>query len=89
VFIEAQRRERLAAEHAAGGTQVGYFLHRRLGERPCAACLAGLQRERAAAARAREAQRRPQRTRAAAVASGADEGAPGPHGGVQRLAIAS
>ncbi|MGW6566472.1 WhiB family transcriptional regulator [Streptomyces sp. NPDC054975] len=36
--VEADRRQRLAAEHATGGTQTGYQLHMRLQEPICEAC---------------------------------------------------
>ncbi|MEU9606179.1 WhiB family transcriptional regulator [Streptomyces sp. NPDC048057] len=36
--LEADRRHRLADEHAKGGSLTGYQIHRRLGERPCARC---------------------------------------------------
>ncbi|WP_329163945.1 WhiB family transcriptional regulator [Streptomyces sp. NBC_01717] len=37
--IEAQRRARLAEEHAAGGSEAGAAIHRRLGEPVCLGCL--------------------------------------------------
>lgn len=84
--IEAERRERLDAEHAKGGSSVGYFLHRRLGEPACPACLAA----NAAQSRTAKAQRGAGRARASsragsgkARASKAASGAPAP---VQRRA---
>lgn len=86
--ITAQRRERLAEEHAKGGTQTGYFLHRRLGEQPCAECKAGLQADRAAARR-RGVKRRAVPPLVASVVSGATEGLRGAHAGVQRVSCAA
>lgn len=62
-LVTAQRRERLAAEHAKGGTSTGYFIHRRMGEPVCDGCREALkaerreqrERERAAGDRARAA----------------------------------
>lgn len=61
--VEAQRRRRLAEEHAKGGSVRGYWQHRHLGEKPCAECKRAVgrksrerrERERAAAERARDA----------------------------------
>lgn len=39
--VEAGVRERLANEHAKGGTFYGFSLHHQLGEEPCDACRAG------------------------------------------------
>jgi hypothetical protein len=36
--VEADRRARLAAEHAKGGTDAGHRIHRALGETPCIPC---------------------------------------------------
>lgn len=36
--VEADRRQRLAEEHAAGGSIRGYWLHRRLEEEACVPC---------------------------------------------------
>ncbi|MCX4994286.1 WhiB family transcriptional regulator [Streptomyces longwoodensis] len=55
--ITAGRRKRLEAEHAAGGTTAGYYIHRRLGEQACELC---------AGARGRDSKARRQRDRAAA-----------------------
>jgi hypothetical protein len=58
----AERRRRLEAEHAKGGTTTGYHLHRRIGERACDLCL-GAMRAHSAAARRVRAGRRLQRPR--------------------------
>ncbi|MEU4205612.1 WhiB family transcriptional regulator [Streptomyces sp. NPDC026294] len=59
--VEAARRAQLAAAHAAGGTETGYLVHRRLGETVCPRCLA-------AHRRASKEQRRRQAARAALAA---------------------
>ena len=85
--ITGQRRARLEEEHAAGGSVAGYFLHRRLGEPACGACL-GAQRAASAAARRRKAGRGLQRRRAASGPSGAAEPLPSPQTAAQPLALA-
>jgi hypothetical protein len=86
--ITAGRRKRLEAEHAAGGTTTGYWLHRRLGEPACAACVGKF----TAQNRARSGRRGTGRGRARAIeAAGApasSEALLGPQMGVQRLALA-
>lgn len=57
--VEAQRRARLAEEHAAGGTARGAVIHRKLGDAVCDVCLAA---ERAAWA-ARPAEQRTKKNR--------------------------
>jgi hypothetical protein len=84
--ITRERRARLEQEHAKGGTGAGYFLHRRLGEQPCAACREGLSVERAC--RPRPTLRGRERARTASGASGAAEALHGPHAGAQPLPIA-
>lgn len=51
--VEADRRRRLAVEHAAGGTVRGYAMHRRLGEEACRSCKRAQARKSAEARRAR------------------------------------
>lgn len=58
VRTEAKRRAVIADAHAEGGTERGYYAHRRLGEAPCVPCTRAMR----AAGRAREAQRAAQRT---------------------------
>ena len=50
---EHHRRERLAEEHAAGGTVTGAAIHRRLGEDVCLRCRAATARQSAVARAAR------------------------------------
>jgi WhiB family redox-sensing transcriptional regulator len=88
VHQEAERRARLEAEHAAGGSPNGYHLHRRLGEAACALCLEALRRQSAAARRAR-AGRRLQRPRTPSEAWRATGALSGPQTGTQPLPIAS
>ncbi|WP_069773055.1 WhiB family transcriptional regulator [Streptomyces sp. LUP30] len=62
-LVESERRAQLEAEHAAGGSSRGYFIHRRLGEPVCDDCREALradrreqrERDRAAGDRARAA----------------------------------
>lgn len=56
--VEAGRRVRLAEEHALGGSEAGYHIHRRLGEEPCGGCRAESSREQGARAARRRAERR-------------------------------
>jgi hypothetical protein len=86
--ITAQRRDRLDEEHAAGGSVAGYFLHRRLGEPACGACL-GAQRAASAAARRRKAGRGLRRARTASVTPGVTEALSGAPAGAHALPIAS
>ncbi|MGW2210144.1 WhiB family transcriptional regulator [Streptomyces sp. NPDC001781] len=85
--VETDRRRRLAAEHAAGGSLRGYWMHRRLGEDACVPC------KRAQARRSQE--RRDEARAAAGRARGAwgDSGdaddVPGAQAGVHGLAAAS
>ncbi|MFD8866052.1 WhiB family transcriptional regulator [Streptomyces sp. NPDC059590] len=53
--LEAERRAALAEEHAQGGTERGYYIHRRLGEPTCALCRAAMRRRTAARKTARAA----------------------------------
>lgn len=82
-----QRRERLAVEHAKGGSTTGYHLHRRIGEPACEACL-GAARAASAAARRRKAPQGQGRSRAASGASRAAQALRAAPTGVQPLAIA-
>lgn len=72
----ADRRARLEAEHAKGGSSTGYHLHRRIGEPACPLCL-GAMREQSAAARRRKARRGLQGARAVSALPEAAERAPG------------
>lgn len=56
--VAADRRRRLAVEHAAGGSAKGYGMHRRMGEEACVPCKA---------AQARQSKERRERERQAAV----------------------
>ncbi|MFF7534899.1 WhiB family transcriptional regulator [Streptomyces bobili] len=87
--ITADRRRRLLAEHALadGGSTVGYWLHRRLGERSCAACLEAVQAQQALVP-SRAARRRRERARTALTSSGAAETLRSPQAPVQPLALA-
>lgn len=87
VYITAQRRARLEAEHglAAGGSTVGYWLHRRLGEPACFGCLSAVQAQQAI----KRARRGRMRARSASGAPRAAEPLRGAPAGVQSLAIAS
>lgn len=84
----AERRARLEAEHAKGGTPTGYSLHRRIGERACELCLSAMRRQSAASRRAR-AGRRLQRPRSAPGGSGSATALRGAPAGVQPFPIAS
>ena len=84
--ITAERRARLEAEHQAGGSTVGFWLHRRLGETPCESCREAYLAQQAIARQAR-ARRGRGRPRAASVASGVAEPATGAPAGVQPLAL--
>ncbi|MGW2379281.1 WhiB family transcriptional regulator [Streptomyces sp. NPDC001658] len=85
--ITAERRARLELEHAAGGSTVGFWLHRRLGEPPCSECHGAFLAQQAIARHAR-ARRGRARARAAAAASGVAEALPGAPAGTQALALA-
>lgn len=86
-LVEAQRREQLAAIHAAGGSRAGYFLHRRLGEVACEVCRAAQGREwKARRAREREAGDRARAVWDARKAADAVRGAPA---GVQPASCAA
>lgn len=61
--VQEARRDRLAEEHAKGGTRTGARIHGRLGESPCTACSTAAYRERQAEWAARPAS---QKTRRAA-----------------------
>jgi hypothetical protein len=67
--IEQERRARLDAEHAAnGGSMIGYFAHKALGEDPCPACRE-VNRARCAANRAATQRQRRRPTRQSAAAA--------------------
>ncbi|MGD1219978.1 WhiB family transcriptional regulator [Streptomyces krungchingensis] len=89
VKIAEQRRARLDAEHAGGGSTVGYFLHRRLGEPACEACLAAhvaankVTRARGGAGRGRPRASAPSKARRAV------DTVPGAPAAVHALAVAS
>ncbi|MCI3153201.1 WhiB family transcriptional regulator [Streptomyces sp. GB4-14] len=80
-LVTEQRREQLARHHAAGGSAAGYYLHRRLGERACEACMD--------ARRVPAARRGSRRPRSASRTSGPTAVLPGPQTGVQPLAVAA
>ncbi|MFD6294546.1 WhiB family transcriptional regulator [Streptomyces sp. NPDC060235] len=82
--VTAARRGRLAVEHGKGGSTVGYFLHRRLGEPACAECLAANAAQSRTAKAQRGARRGRARSRAASGTSGAREIVSGAPAGVQR-----
>lgn len=84
--IAGQRRARLDVIHASadGGSTVGYWLHRRLGEPSCFNCLRAVQAQQALN-RARRGRGRP---RGAARAAGASEAVTGAPAAVQPLALA-
>ena len=84
VQIEAQRRARLAEEHAKGGSGVGYWLHRRLNEPACRTCLDALKAEKAART-VRGPGRGRTGARAISVAPGVADPAPGAPAAVQPL----
>lgn len=81
-LVEAQRRERLAVEHMAGGSVRGYWLHRRLGEPACEACLA-VWAKRSARTRRSSPQQGRRRTRGARPAPAPAEAVPGAPAGAQ------
>lgn len=84
--VAGERRAQLAAEHTAGGSARGYFIHRRLGEAACAPCRAALGRK---SREDRERQRAAgDRARAAWDARKAADAARGPQAPVQPLALA-
>ncbi|WIC88854.1 WhiB family transcription factor [Streptomyces phage OnionKnight] len=72
----ADRRARLEAEHAKGGSSTGYHLHRRIGEPACALCLS-VMREQSAAARRRRARRGLQGPRAVSAVPASTDSAHG------------
>lgn len=82
VRLEATRRERLAEEHAKGGTGIGGAIHRRLGEPACVLCRAGAARDQAA----RKARGRAEGARAWAGGAGASRAASGPQPEAQAAA---
>jgi len=84
----AERRQRLEAEHAKGGTTRGYDLHRRMGEPACPGCLSAI-RERSAASRRARASRRLQQPRSGSGPVGASGALRGAQAGTQPLPIAS
>ncbi|NUP17372.1 MAG: WhiB family transcriptional regulator, partial [Streptomyces sp.] len=86
--VEADRRARLAVEHEAGGSSVGFWLHRRLSEPPCAGCRAQQAERWRAAARRREAARGRRQPRRAGGTSGAAEALPGAPAATQPFALA-
>ncbi|MFD4572068.1 WhiB family transcriptional regulator [Streptomyces sp. NPDC058417] len=85
-LVTVRRRERLAAEHAKGGSAAGYFIHRRMGDPVCDGCREALRAER------RERRERERaagdRARAAWDARKAAERVAGPQAAVQPLALA-
>lgn len=85
--ITAQRRARLEQEHAAGGSTVGFWLHRRLGEPPCRECHGAFLAQQAVNRQAR-ARRGRGRARAASVTSGPAGALHGAPAGAQPLALA-
>ncbi|GGW15825.1 hypothetical protein GCM10018980_51370 [Streptomyces capoamus] len=87
--VEAKRRQRLADEHALGGSGVGYFLHRRLGEPSCEDCREALRLERAAAERRRAARQGHGQPRTRSGTSRAAKRTSGAPAGAQPLPIAS
>ncbi|MEU5608412.1 WhiB family transcriptional regulator [Streptomyces sparsogenes] len=54
--LETERRAALAEEHAQGGTERGYYIHRRLGEPTCEDCRAAMRLSAAARKTARATQ---------------------------------
>lgn len=89
VHIEAQRRARLDEEHAKGGSTVGFWLHRRLGEAPCVACRAKYADQQRATAQRRGGQSGRGRARAAVGAPGTVKALTRAPAGTQPLPIAS
>lgn len=83
--VEADRRQRLAEEHAAGGTIRGYWLHRRLEEEACVPC------KRACARQSRERRERDrasaERERGDVVALPPSDPFHGPQAPTQRLPL--
>jgi hypothetical protein len=86
--ITGERRARLAAEHEAGGSTVGFWLHRRLGEAPCAGCREAYLAQQAVARQAR-ARRARQRARAGRAVPAPAEAVPGAPAGAQALSRAA
>ncbi|MDT0472981.1 WhiB family transcriptional regulator [Streptomyces sp. DSM 41014] len=86
--LEADRRARLEAEHATGGTTRGYGVHRLLGEPACERCREAVKRQSAATRRER-AQRGLHGARGASATSRPVRATPGRETAVQSLAIAS
>ncbi|MBL1107375.1 WhiB family transcriptional regulator [Streptomyces sp. 5-8] len=85
--VTAERRARLAEEHAAGGSVRGYELHRLLGEEACEACR-GKRREKSKARRRAVPPRRG-RARGTSAAPGTPGAASAAPAGAQPLRIAS
>ncbi|MFI1734021.1 WhiB family transcriptional regulator [Streptomyces acidicola] len=85
--ITTQRRARLDEEHAKGCSSTGFWLHRRLGEPPCAGCRGALQAQQAIAREAR-ARRGRGLARAASTMSGAADRLRGAPAGAQPLPLA-
>lgn len=86
--VTAERRARLADEHATGGSARGYELHRRLGEEPCAACRQQ-RREQSTAGHRRTAPPRRERPHAASRQPQPSKALPDAPAGTQPLPIAS
>lgn len=84
--VAADRRARLDAEHAKGGTPTGYHLHWRLGEKACDDCRSALGRQ-SKARRDRE-RAASQRAHSEWTAPGSAEDPPGAPAAVQPLALA-
>lgn len=86
--ITAERLARLEQEHAAGGSSVGFWLHRRLGQPACGECHGAYLAQQASSRQAR-ARRGRTRSRAASVASDVADALRGAPAGAQPLPIAS
>ncbi|MET9098323.1 WhiB family transcriptional regulator [Streptomyces antibioticus] len=85
--MTVDRRARLEAEHAAGGSSKGFWIHRSLSEPPCSDCREAYLTQQAINRQAR-ARRRSQRPRTAHTALGPTDVLNGPQAGAQSLALA-
>ncbi|GGS81795.1 WhiB family transcriptional regulator [Streptomyces griseoviridis] len=86
--VTAERRARLDREHEAGGSTVGFWLHRRLGEPLCGGCREAFRVRQEISRRAR-ARRGLQGARGASAAPESAEGVNGAPAGVQAFPLAS
>lgn len=83
---DARRRARLAEEHAKGGSETGYAIHRRLGEPTCERCRAAVQRASEDKRRRRGPRRASRGLSSVGSGAGAGRGVPGAQTGTRAVA---